>query len=157
MHAHIATIPTNPAAFPALRYKLATLYYLRIEFPSSYNDKDGKGNIATNCSNPLVLYKLGYTTTSLQERVHGKPVTYRYTLVKGKRKYSRTTGHNGMGLPAGTQVYVIASITGKCASTVYQWEQYLHNKHRNERWQGLPLMENGNTELYIKDILNLDN
>jgi hypothetical protein len=61
-----------------------------------------------------------------------------------------------MGLPPGTLVYTIAEYKHRNGALVYAWEQYLHSKYRSERWQGLPVMGNGNTELYVRDILDLD-
>jgi len=129
----------NANKYPKLRLRAATLYYLRIEF--------------TN----LIVYKIGYTTTSLLERVHGRPTSYRYVIRKGKRTRVRAAGHNGMGLPLGTRVYVVASLDHHNASYVYQVEQALHTKYALQRYKGEWLMENGNTELYMRDILELDN
>jgi len=130
---------SNKNKYTKLKSRAATLYYLRIEFSD------------------LTLYKIGYTTTSLQERVHGRPTSYSYVVRKGKRVRVRAAGHNGMGLPVGTKVYVVATLGHNNGSLVYQWEQYLHTRYALQRYTGVPLMENGNTELYTSDILELDN
>lgn len=153
MQSIVNSIITNPLLYRRLRYKPATLYYLRLEFPSTSTVGKATDNAGSMAKSPLVLYKLGYTTTSLQERVHGKPATYYYNR---QHKRQRVAGHNGMGLPSGTNVYVISTVTHRNASEVYQWEQYLHNKYRSHRYCGQSVMGNGNTELYTRDILELD-
>lgn len=159
----ISNIPITRAATPSSLYmRPATLYYLRLEFPpfpSTIGTSNGGmcGNNATSCGNtPLVLYKLGYTTTSLHERVYGKPIIYTRRWVGNKRKVLRNNGHNGMGLPAGTDVYIISTLQHRNGALVFAWEQYLHNKHQLRRYNGPPVMGNGNTELYTVDILELD-
>jgi hypothetical protein len=145
------------ASTPATLYlRPAILYYLRLEFPHTDNNAIRPGSSQRVATTPLILYKLGYTTSSLHERVHGKPVTYTKKRVGNKRKVLRHNGHNGMGLPPGTSVYIISTLQHRNAALVYAWEQYLHNKYASERYKGLPLMANGNTELYIRDILDLD-
>jgi len=132
-------IISKPNKYAKLRLRPATLYYLRIEFAHT------------------TLYKLGYTTTSLMERVHGRPTIYRYIVRKGKRVRVHAAGHNGMGLPKNAKVYVVATLDNNNGSLVYQWEQYLHTLHYNSKYVGRQVMENGNTELYVSDILGLDN
>jgi len=129
---------SKPNKYVKLSRRPATLYYLRIEFSNT------------------TLYKLGYTTTSLVERVHGRPISYNYKMVKGKRIRVRAAGHNGMGLPVGTKVYVVATLDHPNASYVYQVEQILHTRYALHRYKGEWLMENGNTELYTCDVLELD-
>jgi hypothetical protein len=134
----------------------ATLYYLRLEFQST-SDKGTQGmEVRNSLRQPLVLYKLGYTTTSLHERVHGKPVTYTKKWVGNKRKVLRHNGHVGMGLPPCTMVYIISTLQHRNAALIYTWEQYLHAQHQRSRYCGSPIMANGNTELYVRDILDLD-
>jgi hypothetical protein len=106
--------------YPKLVKRNAILYYLRIEL------------------NNICYYKLGYTTTSLHERVYGR--------------YGK---HNGMGLPVTAEVYIIAIYRGN-ANTIYQYEQYLHQKYQPFKYTGSPIMANGNSELYTTDILDLD-
>jgi len=154
MHNIISNIPvTNPNQYPKLRYKPATLYYLRICFPNIINNNNGTSGQSGEVAG-TVLYKLGYTTTSLQERVYGKSATYYYNR---QHKRVRVAGHVGMGLPTGTTVHVIAAYQHSNASMVYQWEQWLHNKYTSARYCGQAVMVNGNTELYVRDILELDN
>jgi len=157
-----AKLPAN------LHMRPATLYYLRLEFPSTVSNGGTIGTIGNNATccgssintiynrEQLVVYKLGYTTTTLHERVYGKLATYNTRYVRGKRKVSRIAGHNGMGLPPGTNVHVISTLHHRNAALVYAWEQYLHNKYRAEKYSGPPVMANGNTELYTRDVLDLD-
>jgi hypothetical protein len=77
-------------------------------------------------------------------------------MVKGKRIRVRAAGHNGMGLPKDIKVYVVATLGHNNASYIYQVEQELHTRYALHRYTGMPLMENGNTELYTSDILMLD-
>lgn len=152
------TIAT-PNKYPALRYKSAILYYLRITFPSMVTTGNVQhygqcGQCGEVAGNVTTLYKLGYTTTSLQERVHGKPASY-YVNKYGKRV--RAVGHNGMGLPTGAIVHVISTYQHSNASLVYQWEQELHKRYKMHGYKGAAVMGNGNTELYVRDILELDN
>jgi len=129
---------SKPNKYVKLKSRAATLYYLRIEFTH------------------LTVYKIGYTTTSLQERVHGKRASYKWGVRKGKMVRVRAAGHNGMGLPKDAKIYVVATLANANGSLVYQWEQYLHTKYALQRYTGVPLMENGNTELYTCDVLMLD-
>lgn len=160
MQTIINTIPITSAKLPKQLYlRPAILYYLRLEFPSTVGTSNGGmcGNNATSCGNtPLVLYKFGYTTTSLHERVYGKPVIYTRRWDGNKRKVLRHNGHNGMGLPPNTDVFIISTLQHRNGALVYQWEQYLHNKHQRSRYTGPSVMGNGNTELYTVDILELD-
>jgi hypothetical protein len=156
-------IISNPNKYRKLTGKSATLYYLRLEFNNINSKSNDNGNFAGeiagdsiiyNNNNKLILYKLGYTTQSLQERVHGTPNKYK------RDKYGRlrlaSTGHNGMGLPTGTDVYIISTYRHTNASLIYQYEQVLHSMYCADKWHGNPVMGNGNSELYIRDILDLD-
>lgn len=158
MQSITANLPiTNPKEPANLYLRPATLYYLRLEFPSTGNGTGKGGNIATSCGNtPLVLYKLGYTTTTLHERVYGRPTTYNTRYVHGRMKVLRIAGHVGMGLPPGTQVFIISTLDHRNGALVLAWEQYLHSKYTAQRYNGPPPMANGNTELYTRDILDLD-
>jgi hypothetical protein len=139
MHTIVNSIKiSKPNKYPKLSRRPATLYYLRIEFTH------------------LTVYKIGYTTTSLAERVHGRPTSYSYKKVGKSVRRVRAAGHNGMGLPVGTKVYVVATLDHPNASYVYQVEQILHTRYALHRYKGEWLMENGNTELYTCDVLELD-
>lgn len=154
----VSNIPITTASAPkALYLRPATLYYLRLEFNGTVGNSNGSnGGNGGSKTAEQVLYKLGYTTTSLHERVYGRAATYSNKWVGNKRKVLRHNGHNGMGLPPGSAVYVISTLAHRNAALVLAWEQYLHSKYRSERWQGLPVLANGNTELYVRDILDLD-
>lgn len=153
-------IITNPKLHSKLYLRPATLYYLRLEFAdnTSMNGIVGRTNVlAKSPQCPIILYKLGYTTTSLNERIFGKLPSYTYKIINGKRKYIRASGHNGMGLPQHTKVYEVACVSNRNASYIYQVEQYLHSLHAKHCYEGAKVMGNGNTELYTVDILGLDN
>lgn len=165
--------------------KAAIIYYLRLEFNNNSininsininnnNNSENGSKTAANMHNnnkvnskmaasqpqsqSLILYKIGYTTTSINERVFGRAstVTHRTNRRTGRRIATVHKGHNGLGLPSNTNVYVIA--TAKCvnAATAYAKEQVLHKQYAAQRWQGLPLLANGNSELYVSDVLLLD-
>ena len=154
MHTILNTITiTDAKLYPKLYMRAATLYYLRIEFTSIV----GSTNVLAKSPQPIILYKLGYTTTSLNERVYGKLPSYKYITKNGRRTSVRVAGHNGMGLPDGTRVYEIATYSHRNASLIYQYEQELHRLHAKSRYIGANVMANGNTELYTTDILGLDN
>lgn len=132
---------TDRRKYPKLYLRPACLYYLRLEFPTGQ-----------------VLYKLGYTTTTLNERVFGCPATVSYKYNSNLKRKLRVykAGHNGYGLPSGTQVFEIATYYHRNGSYIYQLEQELHRRYTTASYKGINLMANGNTELYPTDILNLD-
>ena len=105
----------------------ALVYYIRLDFGD------------------LTLYKIGYTSMTVAKRVEG------YYDYKTKK---RTVG---MGLPA-TCTYRIISIVYKGSKKrAYAYEQKLHNLYQGDRWRGANLLQNGNSELYRRDVLGLDN
>jgi hypothetical protein len=153
MYTILSTITIdNTKKYPKLYLRPATLYYLRIEFSNIV----GSANVLAKSPQVLTLYKLGYTTTSLNERVYGKLPSYKYITKNGRRTSVRVAGHNGMGLPPSAKVYEIATYSHRNASYIYQYEQYLHSLHAKSRYIGANIMANGNTELYTVDILGLD-
>ena len=144
----INTLQLAPVCTTKASGRPALLYYLRLEFPHTIKCTKDAGHWQEL---PLILYKLGYTTTTLAERVHGR--TGRYITMRGRRQW--VAGHAGMGLPLGTNVFVISTLTGT-SSLVYAWEQALHRQYAAARYRGALVMSNGNTELYVRDILGLD-
>jgi len=120
------------AVVPSLRvYKPATapaiVYYIRLDF------KDG-----------LALYKIGYTSMTIAKRVEGY--------------YDRRTRcyKGGMGLPCGCTYRIIATLYKGSKKMAYEEEQRLHSLYQLYSWKGSNRCRNGNTELYIKDVLGLD-
>jgi hypothetical protein len=117
-------------AVPSLRaYKPATaiVYYIKLRFAEG-----------------LTLYKIGYTSMTIVKRVEG------YYDYKTRR---RTVG---MGLPCGCTYRIIAVVYKGSKAMAYRKEQDLHNLHQMYRWNGPNRLRNGNTELYLTDVLGLD-
>lgn len=117
-------------AAPSLRvYKPATglVYYIRLDF------KDG-----------LTLYKIGYTSMTIVKRVEGY--------------YDRRTRcyKGGMGLPATCTYRIISVVYKGTKSAAYRKEQDLHKLYQMYRWRGPNRCRNGNTEMYLMDVLGLD-
>ena len=106
----------------------ALVYYIRLDF---------KGG-------DLTLYKIGYTTMTVVKRVEG---------YFDRKTRTRSVG---MGLPKGCKYKIIAVVYRGSKEEAYRREQALHAKHRAERWSGARLCANGNTEMYIRDVLGLD-
>jgi hypothetical protein len=103
------------------------VYYIRIYF------KDGTS-----------LYKIGYTSMSLKARVEGY-----YNYRTRERSF-------GMGLPYGAKWTKIAILYSGTREAAYRYEQDLHNLYQAKRYRGHSCLRNGNTELYLTDVLGLD-
>ena len=117
-------------AAPSVRlYKraVALVYYIRLDFA------DG-----------LVLYKIGYTSMTVVKRVEGY--------------YDRRTRcyKGGMGLPCGCTYRIIGVVYKGSKTRAYEEEQRLHNLYQAYRWKGPNRVANGNSELYLMDVLGLD-
>jgi len=106
------------------------VYYIRLRFT------DG-----------LVLYKIGYTSMSLRARLYGY-----YTKESGRR-YRK----GGMGIPAGTIVECVAILYQGDTEDAFRHEQDLHRRYAEHRYSGPNRIANGNSELYRRDVLGLDN
>ena len=144
---------------PQLLRKSASLYYIKLDFAkcssrilsklstAHINSRNELSVTASSSQVPsnTILYKLGFTTTTLHERIFGK---YNY---RTKKWY-----HYGLGLPVGTSVTVISCLPFAAASEAYLYEQYYHTLHHTSRNFQLNVLANGNTELYGTDILQLD-
>ena len=137
---------------PQLLRKSASLYYIKLDFSkcsSRILTKLPRNITVVNNSHQelsvTALYKLGFTTTNLHERIFGK---YNY-----RRK---VWYHHGLGLPVNTVVSVISCLPFAAASEAYGYEQYYHTKFHSARNFKLNVLANGNTELYGTDILQLD-
>ena len=95
-------------------------------------------------SDGLHLYKIGYTSMTIVKRVEGY--------------YDRRTRSykGGMGLPATCHYKIIATLYKGSKETAYRREQALHSTYQMYRWKGPNRLRNGNTELYLTDVLGLD-
>jgi hypothetical protein len=107
--------------------KQSILYYIRLCFA------DG-----------LVLYKIGYTSMTIVDRVEGY----------FDKKLGRQVG--GMGLPCGCSYRIISVVYKGSKTSAYAEEQRLHKLYVNARYRGPNRLRNGNTELYLTDVLRLD-
>ena len=122
----LSQLPITTMTYKSIKAKPALLYYIRLTFPDS-----------------LVLYKIGYTTMRLSARIYGI--------------YARSGVHMyGMGLPTGTDVVVIKTWRYRCKATCYSREQILHAQYSMYRYRGTPRIASGYTELYVRDVLGLD-
>lgn len=80
----------------------------------------------------VTLYKIGYTSRTVAHRI--------------------TT----IGIPSCIIVTVVSSVSFGKLLDCYNIEQLLHNEYVRYRYRGVKLLENGNSELYVKDVLGLD-
>lgn len=80
----------------------------------------------------VTLYKIGYTSRTVAHRI--------------------TT----IGFPSCVIVTIITSVSYSKLVDCYNIEQLLHQEHSRYRYRGVKLLENGNSELYVKDVLGLD-
>jgi hypothetical protein len=76
-----------------------------------------------------VLYKIGITNRNTEDRLAG------------------------MGLKAGTDAEIIKEIRFLDGTNARQAEKALHKKFKEFRYQGDPIMKNGNNELFTCDVL----
>lgn len=114
-------IKSSPMARPSL------VYYIKLTFISG-----------------LVIYKIGYTSTTIVNRVEGY--------------YNKRTGKYipGLGLPKGCTYRIIGILYKGSKVSAYKVEQDLHKLHSVHRYTGVKLIRNGYTELYRVDVLGLD-
>ena len=117
-----------PRAFKPTTVRYSLVYYIRLDF-----------------KNGLRLYKIGYTSMTIVKRVEGY-----YS-----KKLGRKTG--GMGLPCGCTYKIIDTLYKGNKAIAYRREQELHNLYQEYRWNGPKLIRSGHTELYVNDVLGLDN
>jgi hypothetical protein len=79
------------------------------------------------------LFKIGITNLSVRRRL------------------------KSMGIPSGVQITVIKEFKFNAGRKAYRLEQYLLSKFSSLKYTGDYLFDNGNTELFIQDVLGLDN
>jgi len=121
-------------SYSAIGYKVklyakatGLVYYIRLTF-----------------ADDLTLYKIGYTTMTIVKRVEG------YYSKKDR------CWKGGMGLPYGCHWRIISVVYKGSKTRAYEEEQRLHTLYQAERYRGPNVVKNGNTELYLMDILGLD-
>lgn len=78
-----------------------------------------------------VLFKLGYTSRTVYKRIET------------------------MGIPYGTRTRVVAALPFTSVQTAYKAEQLLHEKFTKHKYKGKNILANGNSELYVCDLLAL--
>ncbi|MCX6733080.1 MAG: GIY-YIG nuclease family protein [Candidatus Roizmanbacteria bacterium] len=78
-----------------------------------------------------ILYKLGYTSRTVYIRMET------------------------LGIPYGTKTRVLAALPFSSVQTAYKAEQLLHEKFIKYKYSGKGRLANGNSELYICDLLQL--
>jgi len=78
-----------------------------------------------------ILYKLGYTSRTVYHRIET------------------------IGVPIGTKVRVLASLPFNSLQTAFNVEQLLHEKFAEYKYKGKEVLKNGNSELYIVNLLQV--
>lgn len=105
------------------------VYYIKFTIPGYvYNTI----NPLTFIDKPIILYKLGYTSTSVKKRIEF------------------------MNVSSQIKVEILQVLTMKCVKDSFYLEQMLHGLHFKDRYMGNGFLSSGNTELYSKDIFGLD-
>jgi len=89
--------------------------------------------IKFNIPNELSLYKIGITNLSLKERIRG------------------------MQIKKGITATVLKELWLECGIEAKTLEKELHNEFKEYKYYGDSILDNGNTELFVNDILKLDN
>jgi len=102
-----------------------TLYYIKISLPKEYLIKGGRMS-----ENNLILYKLGLTEKSTNERI------------------------NSLNFPLFARVTIIGEVRVRGLKGILI-EKFIHYNNINNRIN-FTLVKSGNSEIYYKDILNLD-
>jgi hypothetical protein len=112
-------------------------YINEIEYPEDvkYYKRSGKVYYLRISNDSHTLYKIGFTMKTIRERVESLNISYKY------------------------KVDVIASLSFAKASQALIIEGLLHKEFKEWRYKGLNLFDfnNGNTEVYVKDVLNIGN
>ena len=113
--------------------KSVLVYYIRIKIPPELYKGNGKSLIDLynkDKENNIVLYKIGITGLSVEERVRS------------------------LMLPEGVKAEILLSerFNGICGICLEKW---LHAKFINYRI-GFRLIESGNSEIYREDVLEID-
>ena len=80
-----------------------------------------------------IIYKIGITNRTMKERL------------------------TSMGVDKSYNVIIIQETYYERGIDAYNEEQRLHKLHKEFKYLGEAIMKNGNTELFIKDVLELDN
>jgi hypothetical protein len=112
-------------------------YINEIEYPEEekYYKRSGKVYYLRISNDSHTLYKIGFTMKTVRERVESLNISYKY------------------------KVELLASLSFAKASQALVIEGLLHKEFKEWRYKGLNLFDfnNGNTEVYVKDVLNIGN
>jgi hypothetical protein len=112
-------------------------YINELEYPEDvkYYKRSGRVYYLRISNESHTLYKIGFTMKTVRERVESLNISYKY------------------------KVDVIASLNFNKAAQALIIEGLLHREFKEWRYKGLNLFDfnNGNTEVYVKDVLNIGN
>jgi hypothetical protein len=112
-------------------------YINEIEYPEEekYYRRSGKVYYLRISNDSHTLYKIGFTMKTVRERIESLNISYKY------------------------KVELLASLSFAKASQALVIEGLLHKEFKEWRYKGLNLFDfnNGNTEVYVKDVLNIGN
>ena len=112
-------------------------YINEIEYPEEekYYKRSGKVYYLRISNDSHTLYKIGFTMKTVRERIESLNISYKY------------------------KVELLASLSFAKASQALVIEGLLHKEFKEWRYKGLNLFDfnNGNTEVYVKDVLNIGN
>jgi hypothetical protein len=76
--------------------------------------------------------------------------------VEGYYDYKAKRRTVGMGLPCGCTYRIISVVYKGSKQKAYEEEQRMHNLYQAYSWKGPNVVKNGNSELYLTDVLGLD-
>jgi hypothetical protein len=112
-------------------------YINELEYPEDvkYYKRSGRVYYLRISNESHTLYKIGFTMKTVRERIESLNISYKY------------------------KVDVIASLNFNKAAQALIIEGLLHREFKEFRYKGLNLFDfnNGNTEVYVKDVLNIGN
>ena len=112
-------------------------YINEIQYPedAKYYRTGGKVYYLRMSNDSHTLYKIGFTMKTVRERIESLNISYKY------------------------KVELLASLSFAKASQALVIEGLLHKEFKEWRYKGLNLFDfnNGNTEVYVKDVLNIGN
>lgn len=128
---------------------------LRILASGAYKHADQYGYLDEACAHmPPPSYGFAKDKAAslyyLRILIPGLPALYKIGITN-RAPESRVTG---MGLPDGGAAEVLQVIAFDSGAEARRVEKILHRRHRQYRYNGAPVMKNGNTELFTKDVMS---
>jgi len=96
----------------------------------------------------------------VRERYEGNPATLYYAKINNLYKIGLTTFDNkrfSQDIKNGVKIEILKEWNFLYGVMAYDEEKRLLLKHKEHRYYGEKILSSGNTELFTKDVLNLDN